>query len=407
MPRTKFVTCFTAGLLAAVTAASAHADTVWLKDGSIVKGDVLEISDSHLEIDTDFAGDINIDLDDIDSVRSYREMTITFTDDSERTGYLRKMPDGRVYLSATPPPDPSAATAAGTGDFLTDSPETLEAAAGAVPAPRPDPENDAELLDLSSVHKMARTRPYFWYESNIDLGVNAASGNSQTAAANISGAFRPRFGKNLIDIDGQANYQEANSDVTAANWRTQINYTRELTTRWGATGFLSFENDEQQDLDLRTTAGLGMSHIFIDRSSTYLDGVLGLAYVNEAYECPNADIGINCNRSSGAPPAVDPFETGRQYGAIRWQAGFSQDLWTDDIAFYHRHRLTQGVISERQFIALTTSGLDLDVWGDISLKLELQFDYNTKPVGGNKNEDLRYLVKLSYDFEGDQNDWWK
>ena len=48
-----------------------------------------------------------------------------------------------------------------------------------------------------------------------------------------------------------------------------------------------------------------MSHIFIDRSSTYLDGVLGLAYVNEAYECPNADIGINCNRSSGAPPAVE------------------------------------------------------------------------------------------------------
>ena len=46
--------------------------------------------------------------------------------------------------------------------------------------------------------------------------------------------------------------------------------------------------------------------------------------------------------------------------------------------------------------------------GDFSLKLELQFDYNSDPASSNaEKQDVRYFVKLGYDFEGDQNDWFK
>lgn len=375
----------TMALTLLLPACLARADTVWLKDGSIVKGEILEVNDDHLKIDTDFANEISIDLGDIDSLRSTHEMTITFSDESERTGYLRKLPDGSVYLSQTPPPDPAS-----------------DAATAAVPAGVPSaealPGNDDvepdDLLDLSSIHKMEQKKAYFWYKSNFALGVSGASGNTETANANISGAIRPRFGKNLIDIDGQANYQDSEGETTASNWRTQLMYTRELTMKWGATGFVSFENDEKQDLSLRTAIGAGASRLIRDTSKTHLDVFLGLAYVKEGFELPD-----------GGDPLL--FESSSTYGAIRWQANYTQDIVSDDYQFYHNHRLTHGVISETQFLALTTTGLNIEFIGDLDIQLELQFDYNSDPTGGTKNEDLRYLVKLKYDFEGDQNDWFK
>jgi len=390
----------------------ADADTVWLKDGSIVKGEILEITDDDLKIDTDFADEIAIDLGDIDSMRSTREMTITYSDDSERTGYLRKYPDGRVYLSDAPPPAPAPAAAAPSAAPTADEAAAVTAvAAGADAPPTADEVSADDLLDLSAIHKMEQKKTYFWYKSNIDLGIGGASGNSDTANGNISGAIRPRFGKNLIDIDGQANKQESDGTTNASNWRTQLMYTRELTTRWGATGFVSFENDEKQDLSLRTTLGAGVSRLIVDTSKTYLDGFLGLAYVNEGYEqCdPFLDPPINTVPNPNCTPQdLLEFESSRSYGAVRWQANFNQDVWSDDIQFYHNHRLTIGVIQESQFIALTTTGIDFDIFGDFSLKLELQFDYNSDPASSNaEKQDVRYFVKLGYDFEGDQNDWFK
>lgn len=361
------------------------ADTVWLEDGSIVKGEILEIKDDDLTMDTGFAGKISIDLGEIVSMRSTHEMTITFNDDSERTGYIRKLPDGRVYLAETPPAAPAAAAAA---------PGAAVTAAVADTPPSDAEIGPDDLLDVSSIHTMQQKRTFFWYTSDIALGFTGASGNTETTSGNISGAIRPRFGKNLVDVDGQANTQEADGETTASNWRTQLMYTRELTTRWGATGFIGFENDEKQDLSLRSIFGAGISRLVFDTSKTHLDAFLGPAYVRESYELPD-----------GADPSL--FETGRTYGAIRWQSSYTQDLVTSDYQLYHNHRLTQGIISETHFIALTTTGLNIDFIGDFDIQLELQFDYNSQPAGGSDKQDLRYLVKLKYDFEGDQDDWFK
>ena len=392
-------------------AGAALAGTVWLNDGSVVKGELVEIKSDHLVIDTGFADEISIDIDDIDAVVSTKEVTITFTDETERTGYLRKTSDGNIYLSEGPPPDPSAAPAAapkvadgvpaeapaGTDDppaVPVPLPAPTPAEAAPVIAAPPPPPPSTDLVNLDDIHKMEQTKPYFWYESNIDLGVSAASGNTEQTTANISGAVRPRWGKNLVDIVGQANRQEGDDETTASNWRVQTTYTRALTTKWGASGFASFENDEKQDLDLRSTLGAGLARRVFDPPPTYLHVLLGLAYVNETYELPTDN-----------PPAN--FDENRSYGAVRWELDYDRDIYTDDVVFYHNHRLTQGVIQETQFIALTTTGLDFGLIGDLSLKLEFQFDYNSQPAGNNDHQDQRYLVKLSYDIAGDETDWIK
>ena len=64
-------------------------------------------------------------------------------------------------------------------------------------------------------------------------------------------------------------------------------------------------------------------------------------------------------------------------------------------------------LTESQFVAQTDQGLMFDLINDFYLKLAFEFDYNREPADGAKTNDYRYLVKLGYDFSGDQNDWWQ
>jgi hypothetical protein len=95
----------------------------------------------------------------------------------------------------------------------------------------------------------------------------------------------------------------------------------------------------------------------------------------------------------------------RQFAALRWTLDFDQDLWSPDVSIYHYHRVTMG-LTEDQFIILTVQGLRLGLIADLALLLEFQFDHNENPADDAKPDDYRYLVKLAYDFKGDQNDWW-
>jgi hypothetical protein len=59
-----------------------------------------------------------------------------------------------------------------------------------------------------------------------------------------------------------------------------------------------------------------------------------------------------------------------------------------------------------ELIFKTTQGIKLDLWGDLDLKFELDYDHTSDPAPGvTKNDDLRYLVKLELEFEGDERDW--
>ncbi len=50
--------------------------------------------------------------------------------------------------------------------------------------------------------------------------------------------------------------------------------------------------------------------------------------------------------------------------------------------------------------------MKFDLFDDFDLKLEVEWDYASDPAPGVlKNNDLRYVVKLDYSFEGDETDW--
>ncbi len=77
-----------------------------------------------------------------------------------------------------------------------------------------------------------------------------------------------------------------------------------------------------------------------------------------------------------------------------------------DVSIYHNHILTVG-LSEDQLIMLTAQGLKFGLIADLALKAEFQWDFNKSPAEDAKKSDYRYLLKIVYDFSGDENNWWQ
>ncbi len=402
-----------------VCAAHVAADTVHLKNGDIVSGEILELDGDEVVVDTELIDIIRIDAGDITYLETSRPFTIQYHDGSDANGYIVHE-DGQMVLRAELPEsaeqeDPKPAAADATDGVEAVEAEVAEAAApgGAVVAEvvtPPDADvvedtgamaeaavdeetsnyeaeiaattvaSEGRVVTLDEVFNLEAVETYYRYEAEVDVGINVSKGNTDQSNFNLSGMIAPSFGKNTVRLGGQLNRTESDGETTVSNWRIDASYEREFSRRWRAIALNRYENDKFQDLDLRVTAAAGPGYsILIDNPS--LDVFLAPAYVHESFT-----------------------EEDRDFAALLWRLDFEYEIPKPDVTFYHNHSLTVGV-TESQTVALTTTGFKWEMIGDLDLKLEYQVDWNSQPADGADEFDQRYMLKVSYDFAGDEHDW--
>jgi len=414
-------------------AVPASADTVKLNNGDVITGTVKKLSGGTLVIKTDYAGEISIDAAHISAVSTEEPFTVRWNDGSEKVGRLALQSGGHIaVVDIATPVAPSAADSAATVS------EPTEVAAATPPEPRSDVEQagvdveddvDAVLADMepaeeateeyldaksaaeeataaaaeyaaehgegpvaaeSGTVNMAKIdwikpiQPYYRYEGNFNVGINAARGNTDTTDMHIDGKLVPSFGRNTIAVGGEFNRSEADGIVNKSNWTIRAEYDRDfgVRRRWYGTLFNSYENDELADLKLRVTAGAGVGYRFFTQRPTLLRISLGPAYVNEDYS-----------------DALD-----RTFLGLRWNLNLEQDLWTEDLVLYHFDSMTFG-LSETQYVLKTTTGIRMDLIADFSVSAEFKYDYNAEPPPNTLKSDQYYIFKIGYSFRGDESDW--
>ena len=62
------------------------------------------------------------------------------------------------------------------------------------------------------------------------------------------------------------------------------------------------------------------------------------------------------------------------------------------------------MIDERSAFVLLT-GIEFDLAWDLKLSAEFQSQWDNKPASDADKLDTRYILKIGYEFDGDQNDW--
>lgn len=334
---------------------AAAADTVRLRNGDVISGKLLSVSGGKAAVETVHSGDVVILMEEVVAIDTDRVMTVEYQDGREIDGIIETSAEGIITVREGA------------------APEAAEAAAGEPPAA-------LDLTDTEAIHEIT---PYFRYVGNVDFGLSIAKGNSDNENIGLSALLAPSFGKNTVVLTGRWNRGKADGKVNASNWRINAQYEREFRKRGFFLLFNSYEADKLQDLDLRISAGAGLGYWFFKPDPTLLKVSLAPAFVDENFKGTDDD---------------------RQFAALRWTLDFDQDLWSPDVSIYHNHILTVG-LPEDQLILLTAQGLQFALIADLALKAEFQWDYNKSPADDAKSSDYRYLLKIAYDFSGDENNW--
>ena len=299
--------------LAASLSLGASQDVVRMKSGDVVSGKIEKIDDERLTIDPDFSDPISIKLKYIASIETARPVEVTYPDGRTITGFVEVAPDGSMSVRTTP----------------THAESRLRARLGLPPHPGASiPEREG--LELASI---ARLEPgYSRYDASIELGLNAASGNTQSTALAFDASLEPSWGLNSMRFAGSLDRRSSNGDINADHWQVGLQYERDLVGRWLAYAMNAYESDPFQDLDLRTIVALGGGYKFYDTPSRELTLYLGPSYLRENFAGRASD---------------------RNSAGMALSTAFEQDLFSSDFTFYHRDLLLKA-IGNSQFIAQTT-----------------------------------------------------
>jgi len=342
------------------------ADVVRMKSGDVVTGKIESVSDEELVIDPDFADAFDIKLKYIAAIQTTRPVKITFKDGRERTGFIELDAAGKMQVRM----EPSRWETKRAGSRL----------AGITS--QPPPGTKEPLADLKAVQELEVA--YYRYDASLEVGFSGASGNTNSSSLELSAALEPAWGPNSLELSGSLSRSESENTLNAENWSVLLKYERDLPKKWYAATFGTVTRDPFQDLDLRSALAIGLGYRFFDANPTHLSVLLGPAFVREDFSVPGAD---------------------REYPAVVWTFNFERDLFGDDLTLYHDHHLIQAFTGS-ELIFTTTQGIKIDLWDDLDLKLELDYDHSSSPPPGNtQKDDFRYLLKLDLEFEGDETDW--
>ena len=139
---------------------------------------------------------------------------------------------------------------------------------------------------------------------------------------------------------------------------------------------LGFEQDEIDELDLRTTAGVGLGHQPFDGDDLNLQYVLGPSYLREEFESGNTEDSI----------------------AVRWALDYDQKVWDDVLQLFHNHELLVPSDETDAYIFDSKTGLRVPLKKGLVATAEIDFERDNAPEPGIEKDDTTYALKLGYEW---------
>lgn len=240
-----------------------------------------------------------------------------------------------------------------------------------------EPELAGLSLPRGDVAAMApRDAPAVNVDGRFNIGAAATGGNTETESYHADGEFIARTIRNRFRVGGEFNYGSEDGRRTENNALAAASYDHFLGERWYLSNTISLERDEFKDLDLRTTAGVGLGYQFRDLPSDRLAVELGLSYVHEDFDAAEDE---------GQP-------------AARYALNFLRALSLGPTVF-HRHEVLAGLEEVENVLLRTETGIRFPLVERFTGTLQVNYDYDWEPAPDAENEDVTYLITLGYEFK--------
>lgn len=341
----------TAGTAMAADAPASPLDVVTLKDGSIIYGEVVEMSREELFVKTAFSIDeiVKVKWADVSNLAVTHPLPIHLKDGTVIVGTVMEGPVGSVIVKAV----------------------SLQASL-TIP-----------MDSIVSVNPLVQ-RPVI-YNGSLQLGFSQTTGNSHLRNATMIGEFVGRSKQLRLSLLGRYIYGDNDGSLITRNSRGTIKLDFFVSKRffWFASAY--FEQDTFQDLKMRTALASGPGFQFIDEgdftASWLRDMTLyvetGLAYFNEDFR----------------------FAQDKATFRGRFSVKFNWPLFDDRVTLYHYQELYPSLENFKDFYLTMDNGVRFKLFDGFVSGIQVTTRYNKNPPPNTTDTDNLYLMTLGYSFD--------
>ena len=238
-------------ILCLVFAVSCRADQITLKNGDRITGAITSSDGKSLNLKSEYAGDLTIKWEAIQSVSSSEPMYVTAK-------------DGRVIV--------------GTVSTANDNLQIATAQSGTVTVSRDS---------IETVRSESEQRAYGAWGGVFDTGLSLARGNANTTTFTIGTHAARVTDKDKASAFLTSIYSQGRSNgislTTASAVNAGLRYEFNLSPKVFAFVFTDFDHDRFQQLDLRNVLGGGIGKHVIKTDTTTFDLFGGLSFNQEFF----------------------------------------------------------------------------------------------------------------------------
>ncbi len=317
------------------------ADTVLLKNGDRLTGEIDSIAGGRLLLKTGYAGRLPIKLDAVELVTSKTVLRLRLRQGGHVQGRLGVIDSVQHLLGA---------------------------------------DDESRLLDLTTVTSASRggntlAELVRGWSTEADLSASLSSGNSETEALNVLVHSTLTLERSEHDGLLLVSREEADGVRTKEQLDFDYGYKRyfTFTDKWFALGNAEYYRDELKDIDLRITLGGGIGYQAWRNSL----GALSLG--------------------TGASVVFDELGTkAAENPAWRWELDYNRFFRGKQLELFHRHSLLVIPNSGRGEIIEASTGLRFAINDRLDTILRVDHRIDTKPPEGAEKTDVSYNLGVGF-----------
>jgi putative salt-induced outer membrane protein YdiY len=318
----------------------AAADQVTVKNGSVIIGDILHMTEGKLKMKTEFAGEIEIPWEQVTAIETDEALPVELGEQGSLNAVLES-------------PEPGKAEIIAASEDVTGTVELTRVTAINPPPPPP-----------------------IKWSGSIVGAYSKSTGNTENTVAAIKADTRRRTDKDRVSVGLLWNYKEDEEGLSERNLLFTTKYDYFVNEKLFIYGNLGLQNDKFKDLRVRTSAGAGLGYQFVEteRVDYSLEG--GISYVNEDfYDAED-----------------DDFVAGRISSNL--------DAWIIEewLRFLQSTTWLVNLDDTGDWLLYTDTSLRLRISKDWSANAGLIYNYESEPPPDTEKEDTTYLLGLAYEF---------
>lgn len=332
----------------------AAADEVRLKNGDVLTGEIVKKETGVLVFKTSYAGQIQIQWSEIETLKSDNPVHIILTDNSNLRGPL---------IDTT---EPAAAK--------------IQLAQAKDNSEKEDEDEDKKEreFDLAKTRYINPTPDLSGegvrWTGNINAGGTLTQGNTETKLLRFDAETIARTQHNRYTLGGVFNRAQDHGHNTQFNTRGYGKYDHFLTPQWYAYANTTGENDRFRDLRLRTTTGAGSGYQIFETPNLNLAIEGGLNYIKQDYYVARDE----------------------SYPGARWAIKYDQLVFNSATKLFHEHEVLIGLQDTNHILLSSKTGLRFPFLFNFNATTQLNYNWDSSPSPGREKADSTLLFTLGY-----------